>query len=332
MVIRCSLLTTLLLCSSATWATPAATTGVLTRWLRAVPQQKKATEPHKVRAGLRRASLLVAAVGSALIITAAVQAQEGDNIVVDIDLDPAYEWVKDGDPAHRLSVLYLRAYTPALDQAHLHPIIYLGDDPNGDAVFIALLLRGHEHDWLSIWGRDGLVQNDVAGEDLEVFADPLGGWSEVNVFVAKGLKGLAADYVPARVENFPLYDIGQGLEMLAWGNSQGELPLLDLRLAHRACNVMDPQGWARVGVGLHSCRPSWFAMSSPFGTPIFHRDKGDLIGFYIAESNSGYRVEGARDEVIAFIDTLELNDNVFAAPQFQRTSPTTWGELKAVRR
>ena len=297
-----------------------------------MPQQKLATELHKVRDGLRRASLLVAAAGSLLIVTAAVQAQEGDNIVVDIDLDPAYEWVKDGDPPHRLSVLYLRAYTPELDQAHLHPIIYLGNDSNGDAVFIGLLRRGHERDRLSIWGRSGLVLNDVEDEDLEVFADPLGSWSEVNVFVAKGLKGLAAGYVPARVKNFPLYDIGQGLEMLAWGNSQAELPLLDLRLAPRECFVLDPQGWARVGVGLHSCGPSLLAMSSPFGAPIFHKDTGDLIGFYIAESNSAYRVEGARDEVIEFIDALELNDNVFAAPPAQRKTPVTWGELKAVRR
>lgn len=321
MMIRCSLLTALLLCSSATWATGALTRGH-------VPMQKNILQ--KVRAGVQRAPLLVGALSGLLIFIAAAQAQE-EGAIVDIDLDPAYEWVRDSDPAHRFSVLYMRAYTPEIDQTHLHPLVYLGDDLNGDAVFIGLFLRGHEHDWLSIWGRDGLVQNDVEDEDLEVFPDPLGGWSEVNVFVAKGLQGLRANHVPASVSNFPLYDIGQPLEMLAWGNSQGEQPLLDLRLAHRECSVLDPQGWGRVGAGLHNCRPSQLADFSSFGSPIFNRDTGEWMGFYTAETNSAYRVEGAREDVIAFIEALELN-NVFAAPSVPHTTPVTWGELKAARR
>ena len=322
MMVRRYLLITLLGCSGAGWTTQGLAQGELVSKTKGTLQA--------MRAGMQRVPLLVAVASSLLLVTPSLPAQDDADISTDIDFDPTYEWVQEGDPAHRLSVLYLRAYTPERDMSHLHPLVYLGDNANGDAVFFGMLLRGHEHDWLSIWGRDGLVQNEVEDKELAVFADPLRGWGEVNIFVAKGLQGLAGDYVPARVARFPLYDIGKELEMLAWGNSYGELPLTDLRLAYHKCHIRDPQGWGRVGVALHSCRPSWLAERSPFGSPIFNEDTGEMVGFYIAETSTAYRAETAREEVIEFIEALEL-DRAIAAPPVTRTTPAMWGELKSTR-
>ena len=256
---------------------------------------------------------------------------EGQDFTL-LDLNPAYSLVTDGAPDHYESALYMLLSTPEGETTHMHPIVYLGDDPEGNAVFMGMFLRGHEEEIVSIWDRRGLVQDEVNDIELRQFPDPIGGWSEINIFVAEGLHNLGAKHTPANVASFPFYSIGQELEMLAWGEELESEPLLNLPLWSRQCYVTDPHGWAAGGVGLHTCVPPWTTTyHNALGSLIFDKRSGDLVGFFTDPSHTAFRSEGTHDEVLEFIAQLELNHNAFAAPSRSNKIPTTWAAIKKSR-
>lgn len=279
--------------------------------------------------------LSLGVLGTTTAIAQEVPPAEAGGEEADLDLvylNPGYSLVTDGAPDHYDAALYMLLSTPQGDVTHMHPIAYLGDDPEGNAVFIGMFLRGHEEDVVSIWDRHGLVQDEVEDVELKFFPDPLGGWSEINIFVAEGLHDLGIKHTPADVASFPFYNIGQELEMLAWGEELDSEPLLDLPLWRRDCRITDPHGWARARVGLHTCAPPWTTTyHNALGALIFDKRSGDLIGFYTDPSHTAFRSEGTHAEVIAFIQQLELNNAAFAAPHRSHKIPTTWAALKRSR-
>ena len=249
-----------------------------------------------------------------------------------IDLNPSYSLVKDGAPDHYESALYMLLSTPRGDVSHMHPLAYLGDDLDGNAVLIGMFLRGHDDDVVSIWDRHGLVQDNVNDVELKFFPDPLGGWSEINIFVAEGLRDLGIKHRPANVASFPFFNIGQELEMLAWGEELESEPLLNLPLWVRNCYITDPHGWARASVGLHTCVPPWpTTYHNALGSLIFDKRSGDLIGFYTDPSHTAFRSEGTHAAVLEFIEQLELSNDAFAAPHRSNKIPTTWAAIKRSR-
>lgn len=277
----------------------------------------KATQERGIATTFKKHVLALLAASSLMLASpqAIVQAQMEAG-----QEDPNAAWSIEMEGGIYDSVMYLALSNPDYD--HLHHVIYLGEADSGEPLFAGLYLIGHEEDHIRLYDRNSLVTQDFKQMDVEVFPDPLDSFSEVRVFTIKDLN-LQGDYEPIIPGPYPVNEIGEKLEMVAYGmNAEDPESLFDLPLMRRSCEVVNPQGWANVGVGLHNCAPMEGANHSFFGAPIF-RD-GKLVAFNAGKTRSAYSAEGTYTEFLEY-----LGYQTPAAVRAKDKLPTTWAALKA---
>lgn len=249
---------------------------------------------------------------------AVVQAQDEEAV----QEDPNAAWMDEVEEGIYNSVVYMALRNPDYD--HLHHGIYIGDTITGEPLFAGLYLVGHEADYIRLYDRNGLVAQGFEQRDVEVFSDPLDGYSEVRIFTIKDIN-LQEAYEPIVPSPYPINEIGKELEMLAYGiNEQDPESLFDLPLMRRSCKIVNPQGWANAGVGLHNCVPMDGAAHSFFGAPIF-RD-GKLVAFNAGKTRTAYSAEGTTQEFLDYVWEQQVNPTAVSA---EGKLPTTWAEIKA---
>lgn len=221
------------------------------------------------------------------------------------------------------STFYLLLRNP--DGEHTHHVVYIGDSSAGEPLFVGIYLPGHEEDDVTLYGSDGLIIDNTKQIDVEILRDPLDGYAEARIITLEGLVALPAEYEPVVAELFPLYRHGRRLDMVQYATKADTEEITALPLMQRTCEVVDPAGWANVGVGLHNCDHFVGTAASYFGAPIFDAASGHLVAFHRGKSRTANQGAGVTQQLIDYIANLHIPASVDSKGKL----PTTWAAIKA---
>ena len=207
---------------------------------------------------------------------------------------------------------------------HMHHLVYIGDTETREPMFAGLFLRGHENDYIRLYSQHGLVAQGFEQREIMVFPDPLDLYAEVTVFTIKNID-ISDRYEPIMPEMYPFEGVGAELKMLQYTlNRDDPESYKNLVLRERSnCEIIDPMGWGRVQVGMHTCASFEGALGS-YGAPLLLGKK--VVNFYGGSNGENtYFAEGMSLELIDFINGQQINPTAVIS---KGKLATTWGEIK----
>lgn len=263
----------------------------------------------------KKVAPLLVAVGLALGAPAVMAQEDGG----------AVEWqrVDEHSDEHLHSVFYLLANDhndPEASPLMLHAL-YVGENEHGDALLIGFSLEDRGEMEVDLYGYDGLVAAGVQLEEYRFFENMFIKGDDISVLAVRGLN-LSDAYSAAQLENYPFTKIGRPLQLATYGLSEEAIAdYVNLNLNSRQnCASTESLGWARIGIGLHTCD----AQGENIGAAIFNPKTGHAMGIWAGKGREFWLVQEYFDEVIEMVNGME-SLSVSAAGKL----PTLWAKLKA---
>ena len=272
------------------------------------------------------ASLMVSSVVSTGVFQGTTPGQEAEPPPIEQKKPPPVDWrkVDSRSPVHQQSVFYL--LIDLFDNWRVMPITYLGDDRDGDPLFIGarmqIVRNGRKvfrFSVTSLVSHRGLVRENIDPQEVAIFEHPDDHYFDLSVLKIEDVK--LDEYQAITVAPYP--DLGQELEMVAYRLDLAEDLLhffsypsyvRDCRSNGQLIDKADRQ------VVVHGCNV--YHTPAVRGTAIFTRgeEEAKLVALHFGSH---------RDQLSYAIEIPQQLNKLLALPVDAHGKMTlTWGEVK----